>query len=134
MTRKGRNSNGGRLGRKEVTMLGPFEVDNIRRGGRARKVDVASGVGEETEKGALRRVRQKFRGAPTRRADPDAATKCTEVREVVNLSEGKGQGRGSLIAGGQGVANTKPMLEGVGPEANLETSTSEQGANGVGNS
>jgi hypothetical protein len=38
MTRKGRNSNGGRLGRKEVTMLGPFEVDNIRRGGRARKV------------------------------------------------------------------------------------------------
>jgi hypothetical protein len=88
-------------------------VDNVRRGSRARKVvhafvkarmggdldmvregiepeDVASSVREKTKKGALHRVRKKFCGATTGRADPDATTKRTEVREVVNLTKGKG--------------------------------------------
>ena len=51
--------------------------------------NVAGGVGKETKKDAFARVRDKFRAATARGANPDTTTKGAEVGEIVGSASGK---------------------------------------------
>ena len=95
--------------------------------------DVSSGLGEETEKNAFPGIWSEFSPTTAGGTDPDATTKRAEGSEIVSFVEGKLQRRNKLIARGQRIVDTQPVMEGVGPKTDGDVTTSKDGAYCVGN-
>ena len=103
----------------KTSMLGSLDS----RGFRVIPHNILGSVRDETKKDTFARVGDELGRASSRWAHPHSTTKGAEGREVVFLAKGLQQRWGCLILGGDGVLDPEVVMEGIRPEAGIQTCT-----------